>query len=202
MRHNALAVLICEMDPHLYSLWHWLINVATESLIREIPLGVPVGTDIKGLGLSLGQQLLLKTWQRTNNVGKCWTISPWGNMPGQWTANTRARVASEFHAVKHWRLYGNGMAVLRAFGISATWFLDPPYQYNYNYGQPPLDYGELGALVQAKSGQKIVCEALCQKTGATPNWLPFFSFGERITSRRKVGNNHHSKELLWIGDSI
>ena len=96
LRHCERDVTICERDPHLLALWRWLVHKATEEAIREIPLGVPEGTDIRTLGLSHGQQLLLKTWQRTNNVGDCWTISPWGNKPGQWTSNTRARVASEF----------------------------------------------------------------------------------------------------------
>jgi hypothetical protein len=183
-------------------LWPWLIHEATEALIREIPVGVPEGTDIRSLGLSHGQALLLKTWQRTNNVGDCWTISPWGNKPGQWTANTRARVAEEVHAIKHWRFLVDGTSVMRHFtdieAEPATWFIDPMYQFNYQYRhKKPHDYAELGRLARSLHGQVIVCEAICQKTGKVPAWLPFKFFGERITSRRKAENNHHSKELIW-----
>lgn len=196
LRHCRLNVVICENDPHLFRLWSWLTTKATHADIMDIPTGVPEGTDIRTLGLSEGQATLLKTWQRTNNVGDCWTISPWGNKPGQWTANTRSRVADEFGSVKHWLVYPDGMAVLES-PEPATWFCDPIYQYNYNYRQSKPDYVELAALIRGANGQKIVCEAVCPKTGRVPDWLPFEPWGSRVTSRRKVDNNHHSKELLW-----
>jgi hypothetical protein len=204
LRYCDLKVTVCERDPHVFALWHWLTSQATERAIREIPLGVKEGTDIRELGLSKGQALLLKTWQRTNNVGDCWTISPWGNKPGQWTANTRSRVASEFGAIAHWRVEADAFAVLghgpkEPKEPKATWLIDPPYQYNYQYRGQATDYGALAKRVLALRGQVIVCEAVCQKTGAVPSWLPFEFFGSRITSRRKAGNNHHSKELIWIG---
>jgi hypothetical protein len=198
LRHWEKKVTLCEADPHISKLWQWLIAVAKEADIRDIPINVSEGTDIRTLGLSDGQQLLLKSWQRTNNVGSCWTISPWGNKPGQWTANTRARVASEFGAVSHWRFGGSdGVSYLRGNGFEATWFIDPPYQYNYGYRMASPDYEELSQLCSVLLGQVIVCEAACAKTGKLPTWLPFRSFGSRITSRRKKENHHHSSELLW-----
>lgn len=197
LRHASRQVVICERDPHVYELWRWLIREATEALIRAIPVGLPEGSDIRTIGMSHGQELLLKTWQRTNNIGDCWTVSPWGNKPGQWTANTRARVAEEFHAVKHWQVHNDGMDRLASTFHEATWVIDPPYQYNYQYRQPPIDYKQLAALARDRRGQTVVCEAVCPKTGAVPSWLPFAHFGDRITSRRKAGNNHHSKELIW-----
>lgn len=207
LRYAERDVMICETDQHIYDLWHWLIHDATDRAIRQIPIGVPEGTDIRTLGLSYGQQLLLKSWQRTNNVGSCWTISPWGNKPGQWTANTRERVASEFGAVRHWTLRRDGMQLLRTWDVPSTgtvtpvtWFIDPPYLYNYNYRQPAVDYMEMAALIRTNAGQAIVCEAVCPKTGTIPDWLPFEPWGSRITSRRKATNNHHSKELLWTSE--
>jgi hypothetical protein len=198
LRHHEHEVTIAERDPHIFELWHWLITKATEKAIREIPIGIKEGTDIREIGLTKGQALLLKTWQRTNNVGDCWTISPWGNKPGQWTANTRSRVASEFHAVKHWTVREDAFSIF-APRSKATWIIDPPYQFNYQYRGAPIDYRALALNARALRGQVIVCEAVCQKTGAVPKWLPFKFFGSRITSRRKAGNNHHSKELIWIG---
>ena len=201
LRYCERDVLICENDPHLAKLWPWLIHEATEALIRDIPIGVPEGTDIRTLGLSEGQALLLKTSQRTNNVGNCWTISSWGNKPGQWTANMRARVAEEVHAIKHWQFETNGMHVMQSaidVGATATWFVDPMYRFNYQYRQTQgHDYEELGRVIHSLPGQVIVCEAVCPKTGKVPDWLPFVHFGESVTSRRKATQNHHSKELIW-----
>lgn len=200
LRHCEKQVTLLETDPHISVLWSWIIKEATTDLVKSIPLNLPEGTDIRSLGLSEGQALLLKSWQRTNNVGNCWTISPWGNKPGQWTANTRDRVADEIHAVKHWRFVrGNGIDWLARAAGECTWFIDPPYQYNYQYRNTNrIDYTRLAGICRQLFGQTIVCEAVCQKTGKSPDWLPFEFFGSRITSRRKSENNHHSKELIWM----
>jgi len=197
LRYSARKVILCETDKHLALLWPWLIQ-AKESEIREIPLGLPEGTDIRSVGLSPGQATLLKTWQRTNNVGDCWTISPWGNKPGQWTANTRARVAEESQLIKHWQFAGNAAEV---FSIPdkrpCTWFVDPPYKFNYQYRQAPIDYLELGKVCRELEGQVLVCEARHPETQAAPDWLPFADLGSFVTSRRKKGEHTHSREMLW-----
>lgn len=140
--------------------------------------------------------MLLKTWQRTNNVGNCWTISPWGNGPGFWNANTRARVAEEVNAIKHWKFLLDGLKVMRR-RTTATWFVDPPYQFNYQYRQQSLDYRELASQVLSLQGQILVCEATEVKTGRIPDWLPFRVFGDCITNRRKANQNNYSQELIW-----
>lgn len=201
LRHCDRSVFLAERDVHVRRLWWWLIGEAKESDIREIPVDIPEGTDIRTLGLSLGQSLLIKSWQRTNNVGDCWTVSSWGNKPGQWTANTRARVASEFHQIKHWHVTDDAFHLMATHvernGLPCTWFVDPPYKYNYGYGTS-IDYDALGEKLQRLPGQLIVCEAACQKTGTLPTWLPFVDFRRTVTSRRKSSNNHHSRELIYV----
>jgi len=193
LRHCEKRVVIWEENEQVRHLWEWLISSATTASVLEIPIGLPEGADIRAIGLMKGQQLLLKHWQRTNNVGDCWTTSPWGNKPGQWTANTRARVAEEIHAVKHWKV-----EQIRP-NLPGTYFLDPPYIYNYRYRFKVFDYGDLvNKIAMIPNGsQIIVCEAACQKTGRVPEYLPFKPFASRITSRRKKNNNHHSNEYLY-----
>ena len=198
LRYFDHAVTIAERDEHVHNLWRWLIYGATEHQIREIPLDIPEGTDIRTIGLSYGQQLLLKHWQRTNNVGNCWTISPWGNKPGQWTANTRSRVAPEVHLIRHRKIVQDGFALLdEKRDAHAQWFIDPPYQFNYKYATGPVSYPRLADAVMALRGRAIVCEALDPKTGERPTWLPFETFRDTVTSRRKAHQSHHSKELLF-----
>lgn len=197
LRHSDKGVILAESNALVFALWQWLIRSATEESIREIPIGVLEGTDIRTLGLTEGQALLMKHWQRTNTVGNCWSVSPWGNKPGQWTANTRARVASEVGAIAHWHVYPSANTLFRAHTKRATWFIDPPYKYNYQYGCPPTDYAALARRVHTLRGQVIVCEAADPKTGVHPRYLPFRVFGERITSRRKANQHRYSKELLY-----
>lgn len=191
-------VIIAERDPHLRLLWRWLISEATAAQILEIPLDLPEGLDIRALGLNIGQATLLKTWQRTNNVGNCWTTSAWGSKPGQWTASTRARVAAEFSAVRSWILTDSAEDLFASPAAPATWFVDPPYQFNYRYKTAPLAYSTLGAQLASLPGEVIVCEARDPKTGLAPNWLPFVDFRRTVTSRRKAGNHTHSAELICV----
>ncbi len=193
--HASRKVIIWEQNAQLIELWTWLINSANATAIREIPIGLAPGVDIREIGLTAGQGLLLKHWQRTNNVGDCWTVSPWGHLPGQWTANTRARVAEEVELVRHWQVRATD------WGELATYFVDPPYQKNYGYRMPPIDYVALSVQVRTlpHGAQAIVCEARHPSTGEPPTWLPFTDFRRSITSRRKPGNHTHSRELIWVG---
>lgn len=189
-------VVIYDEDPNIAELWKWIISESTTQLVRDIPTGISEGVDIRTLGLTRGQELLLKHWQRTNNVGDCWTISPWGDKPGQWTENTRARVSEQIHAVKHWT-FGDTFAYI---DTPVTWFIDPPYQYNYRYrkGLPTVDYSAIDCMVQTihRDSQIIVCEAVGKK-GEIPNYLPFVQSHSSVTSRRKESQSHHSKELIY-----
>jgi len=184
-------VVLYDTDENLSALWRWLIKEATPGLIRAIPLHTQEGTDIRTMNLLPGQQLLLKHWQRTNNVGNCWTISAWGNMPGQFTESTRSRLADQIGAIKHWSF------AQPDYSKSATWFFDPPYQSNYAYRQPLIDFSALAILVKSLYGQVIVCEG-----GESPNWLPFKPLATRVTSRRTASNNHHCKEWIWTSSRV
>jgi len=197
LRHAERNVVLYERNRDVRALWRWLIEEATEGEIRALPVGLPVGTDLRTVGASAGATLLMRFWQRTNCLSQTWTVSPWGNMPGLWTANTRARVASEVGAVKHWLVGADGLAALRGAREPATWFCDPPYLYGYRYGSGALDHEALGALLRGAPGQVIACEAPCAKTGRVPAYLPFSVLGTFVTSRRKATNHHHSTELVW-----
>jgi hypothetical protein len=197
LNHVDKSVFLWEDDPNLFALWTWLLQAKPEEILT-IPLGVPVGTDIRTLGMNRGQELLLKHWQRTNNVGDCWTISPWGHLPGQWTANTRARVAEESQAIRHWRV----VPPIDLVDLPCTWFIDPPYLYNYRYrkGLPDFDYDALSSLVQTIHSESLIiaCEAARRSDGAIPDYLNFKPSHRSVTSRRKPSQSHHSNELTYV----
>ena len=197
LNHSDRKVIIWEEDTNLIALWQWLIQEATPSLIRDIPVGLPIGTDIRTIGLSNGQALLLKNWQRTNGVGNCWTVSSWGHLPGFWTINTRSRVADEIMAIKHWWLENP----INYLETPATWFVDPPYLYNYRYlAKVPFDYTTLSKLPEKVSDKSLLifCEALEKGTGKIPNYLPFVRSHRSITSVRKKIKTTYSDELIYV----
>jgi hypothetical protein len=163
--------------------------------VLVIPVEIPKGTDIRTIGLTHGQALLVKHWQRLNNVGDCWTISCMNNLPGMWSVNTRARVAEQLHAVKHWRFEDVPWT-----DEGVTYFLDPPYLYNYRYRDgKAFDFEEYARKVNAipAASQVIACEGSCPKTGAQPTYLPFKPSHRQVTSRRKATQHHHSEELIY-----
>jgi hypothetical protein len=204
-RHANRPVIICENNPLLIELWEWIIGAATTDNVLDIPLDLPEGTDIQSIGLTRGQQLLLKHWQRTNNYGNCWTTSPWGSKPGQWTRSTRERVSREIHEVKHWKFIRSSEFDPMAVPVG-TWLIDPPYEYNYKYGQPNFDSQSVVKMIEHihPNSQIIACEARCPKTGSAPSYLPFVDFKDCVTSRRSAaaGNHTHSREMLWTRDAI
>lgn len=184
-------VLLFEADPLLIELWRWLITECTPATVREIPLKI-AGVDIRTLGLSRGQTLLLKHWTNTNSQGAPWVPHAWAEKPGQWTENTRSRVADQIGAIKHWKIGGSLPNV-------ATWFIDPPYQHNHQYKIKHFDFAGLGRFVQRipPENQVIVCEAR-GKQGQLPDWLPFVDSHRSVTSRRKAEQSHHSNELVYL----
>ncbi len=193
LNHYEHKCVLWEINPRLQELWCWLIYVAQPDDIRQIPLNVPEGTDIRTLGLSWGQSLLLKNWQRTNNVSECWTISSWGNKSGQWVGNCRARVADEVMAIKHWEFRQP------TWTEQGTYLCDPPYIFNYNYGIKNFDYQKLvDDIGKVPQGSLVIAsEAACKVTNKIPDYLPFTFSHSQVTSRRKAENNHHSRELVY-----
>jgi hypothetical protein len=179
-------VYIYDTDPSLRILWPWLIGPATSADVLAIPLDVPVGTDIRTIGLSPGQAALMRNWQRTFNR-ECWTVSVWNNTHSGWNANVRARVAETMHAVKHWKFMP-----IESYAVpGVTYFVDPPYQYNERYvGGKNFDFRALSHRVKDVpfTSQVIVCEAPHPKTGAIPDWLPFTpNHTATVTAGRRGG---------------
>lgn len=186
-------VILWDTNPHLQVLWPWLIS-ATEEEVMAIPTNVPIGTDIRTLGLSPGASELLRCWQRTNSTRPSWTISNWQGKLGNWSEFVRGRVASSLRHLRHWQFRKPDYAS----DCPAAVFVDPPYQYfakTISYYQPPIDYAQLADTISAipSSSLVIACEAPCPKTGATPTYLPFAPL-------YSTTNMHHKRyaELAYV----
>jgi hypothetical protein len=192
-RYHKHNVILWDTSPLLAELWQWIINEATPELIAAIPLDLPTGTDITSLGLPRGSQLLLKHWQRTNNVGPCMTTSPWGSLSGQFTKSCKERLIREIPLVKHWKFQEPDWT------MRGTWMIDPPYKFNYQYGVKNFDYNKLVDNIRKipQGSLVIACEAV-GKGGEVPDYLPFQPSHSQVTSRRKASNNHHSRELVYV----
>lgn len=191
--HHTKNVILAEVDADIATLWRWLIQAHSEE-IRELPIDVPPGTDIRHLSISTGAQLLIRAWQRVGR-SDCWTISKWNNAnSGFWHERTRDAIADQVSAIRHWQIV-HGSVLDQQPSTPATWFVDPPYQSQPDVyggkGSGP-DFPALSRWCRALPGQVIVCEA----PGAT--WLPFRELALNTVGRTKQGGTRPKRmEMVW-----
>lgn len=188
-------VILADTDAELMQLWAWLVR-ADASVIRALPVALPIGLDLRTVDACPEAQLLMRYWQR---VGRsyCWTVSKWGHLPGFWCASTRDRVAAQVEAIRHWRTLNDDLTVWDLQN-EATWFVDPPYQTQstvYRGGAP--DFAKLSAWCQTRRGQVIVCEAP-GAGGRMPDWLPFEYLCHALNGPAGSGDGRKQRpELMW-----
>lgn len=199
LNYSNRNIIISEKNPEVFLLWQYLIKHLTSNDILSIPLNLPIGTDIRELDLSDGQRLLLKYWQRTNNISACWTISKWGNLNGQWTKGTRKRLSEEIKLIKHWELYRTAEEVFEKYKNDPNiyWFIDPPYQFNYRYNESSeFNYVKLLEYINEIKGFVVVCEGK-SKCGMLPTYLPFKELYKSKKKYSKQYSNIASVELIY-----
>jgi len=90
-------------------------------------------------------------------------------------------IASSLHKIKHWNIICGDYRNVE--NKTATWFIDPPYQYGgeyYKYGNKDLDYNELANYSLTRKGQIIVCE------NSRANWLNFKPLTEMQGNKKRT----------------
>ncbi len=184
-------VILNDADPRIATLWNWLTKASRDDIL-DLPLltDKPVGTDIRTLGLPDGAAELIIRWQRMGFNG-CPNISAWNGKTGQYDAKIRQHIADNIHLLRN----------IEALNVSyqdipiidgATYFIDPPYQFNTvrYFDHDPLNYQDLASWCKSLPGQVIVCEQ------PPANWLPFKTLGEFAGKMQKVKHT----ELIWTND--
>lgn len=96
-------------------------------------------------------------------------------------------IAENLFKIKHWNIIHGDYIDLK--NDTATWFIDPPYQFGgeyYKFGNKNINFNELGDWCKERNGQIIVCE------NSKANWLPF----EPLVEMR--GNKFKTTECVFI----
>jgi hypothetical protein len=191
MRYPEKHVVLVEAHPIIAELWRYLIG-ASEADIRALPLVEHV--DDLPAGTAAGARALVGFAMNAATVLPCRQLSAgrrkmrgMGRIFEGWSEALRHRVASQVQYIRHWQVVEGDYS--SAPDISATWFIDPPYNNRAGSYYPCKvgDYDALGAWCRARQGQVIVCE----NEGA--DWLPFQPF-----ATLKAGlNGHGSREVIW-----
>lgn len=77
----------------------------------------------------------------------------------------KTRIAKELYKIRHWMIvWGEYLGI---DNVEASYFIDPPYQFQHEYRHNHLDYDVLSGWCKSRKGQVIVCE------NSTGTWMDF-----------------------------
>lgn len=100
----------------------------------------------------------------------------------------KIRIANDLYKFRHWNILNVSYESLE--NIDATWFIDPPYEFQKLYKHNDIDYDNLAHYCKTRKGQVIVCENDLSK-----KWLDFQPLTEIYGQRKR------SKEVIWIKEN-
>ena len=196
-RYPDRKIILVEKDPIIAALWRYLIAVPTDE-VRRIPLLGPDQT-VDDLKVCPEARSLVGFWLNKGTSRPCSTQSAWmrtgTHAASFWGATVRARIAAQVEHIRHWRVIEGSYE--SAPQISATWFVDPPYQIqgkNYRCSSTQNDFTHLSAWCRSRQGRVIVCE----QEGA--RWLPFGRAFSIKANESKNGKGR-SSEVMWFSDN-
>jgi site-specific DNA-adenine methylase len=79
-----------------------------------------------------------------------------GRMKFNYWNKDKVRIANDLHKIRHWNFILGDYKCLK--NIQASWYIDPPYQFQNKYIKNIVDYVELSEWCEDRKGQVIVCE--------------------------------------------
>jgi hypothetical protein len=95
-------------------------------------------------------------------------------------------IADSLYKIKHWKFILGEYNCID--NISATWFIDPPYQKGgdqYKFNNKLIDYSKLALWSKSRKGQVIVCG------NSSDTWI------DSINLIRLDGVAHRTMETMW-----
>lgn len=96
----------------------------------------------------------------------------------------KIRIANDLYKIRHWHIIEADY--IKVANWRATWFIDPPYQFQKIYVQnKDLDYPKLAEWCKSRNGQVIVCEQ------STADWMDFKPLVKLSGQRTKT------MECMW-----
>jgi site-specific DNA-adenine methylase len=182
-------VLLVDKYPVIVDIWHYLQN-ASAGDINSLPIIdsnfdlskhtqlLDVERNLIGYLIADGQakpsKTLTKKWflQRPNKI------------------NHRIKnIVSILHKIKHWEIILDDYQNIT--NKTATWFIDPPYQFGGEYypiSNKNLNYSDLAIYCKSRLGQAIVCE------NTKSDWMEF----KPLVKHR--GANSVTTESIWTNN--
>lgn len=192
LRYYQKSIVLYEIDPVVVAVWKYLIAVKPSEIL-SIP-DIQPGETCDDLTVCQEARWLVGFWLNRAACSPRKSASAWMRAkvrPGSfWGERVRNTIASQVEFIRHWQVHNSGY-IESPDDLSATWFVDPPYQVagrHYRFGSEIIDYPSLAAWCRARVGQVIVCE----NEGA--EWLPF----RRLASVKTTRATRRSCEVYWL----
>lgn len=192
LRHPNCDIYLNDIDPIIYGIWSYLINVS-EHEILSLPTLVE---DTNLLDVPQEAKWLIGFWLNPGSSQPRTKPSTWAKnpLPGRlntyWGDGVKARIASQLKYIRHWKITNLSYSAIPT-SKQACYFIDPPYmQKGSNYKYKTIDYGHLSLWCRSIKGQVIVCEG----HGAT--WLPF-SHHKYAKAQEGATRSGVSSEVIW-----
>jgi hypothetical protein len=95
----------------------------------------------------------------------------------------KVRIANDLYKIRHWNFVLGDYKCLN--NLQATWYVDPPYQFQKLYKHNNVNYSELSEWCVSRKGQVIVCE------NSRATWMEFKPLTELFGQRTKT------LEMIW-----
>ena len=181
-------VLLVDKDPIIIGLWKYL-QQANPKDILSLP-EVSKGDDIRNhFHLCDEERWLMGFWINRGSKAPKNIVTKWGGNNGYWK-KTKENIAENLYKISHWKICLGSYNQIK--NKSATWFIDPPYQFggeNYVYSNKSIDFDELLKWCKSREGQIIVCE------NSKANWI------DTIPLKSVFGQNHTTTEAMWYREA-
>lgn len=185
-------VLLVDAYPVIIKIWHWL-QKCSEADVKGLPRFLKPGQtldefefDCEEARLLMGFLICRGGQAPRNRVSDRISIL----RPNQINYSLK-RIASNLYKIRHWDIRQG--SYLDIPNQTATWFIDPPYQFGghvYVHGNKGLDYSHLAEWCMQRQGQTIVCET------TKADWMPFKPMA--IQKGTAKGLQH---EAIWSNHS-
>lgn len=99
----------------------------------------------------------------------------------------KIRIANDLYKIRHWKIIQGDYSCIK--NMEATWYIDPPYQFQKLYVHNNINYPELSSWCKSRSGQVMVCE------NSQSNWMDFRPLVSLSGQRTKT------MEVIWTNEN-
>lgn len=169
LKHFEKDVLLIDKYPIVVKLWKWLQQCSPNDILK-LPRKIDHKQRFDEMQFDCEEARLLMSFVTGSGDARPRsypTARKTVDRPNHLNYNLQ-RIAKNLFKIKHWQIIEGNYTV--APNITATWFIDPPYQVGgnvYAMSNKQIDFSHLAQWSKERQGQVIVCE------NTKAEWLPF-----------------------------